>query len=180
MSGHSKWSTIKNKKAATDAKRSKEFAIVSKLITVAVKEGNSGNPDNNPRLRLALDKARSANMPNANIQKAIDKGLGKGSGAQIEEILYEGFGPNGVGIMVRTLSDNRNRTGSEIKFIFDRNGGSLGGPNSVSYMFERDGDSYKVTVPVPVDDTTKSAVEKLITALEEHDDVELVVTNMAK
>jgi YebC/PmpR family DNA-binding regulatory protein len=179
MSGHSKWNNIKNRKAAVDAKKSKVFAIISKLITVAVKEGGSGDADSNPRLRLALDKAKAANMPNANIQKAVDKGMGKGGGAMIEEILYEGFGPGGVGIMVRALTDNRNRTGSEIKYIFDRNGGSLGGPNSVSYMFERDGDSYQIKVPVPVEDSVKSQVDNLVELLDEQDDVELVITNVA-
>lgn len=179
MAGHSKWANIKHRKASVDAKKSKTFAIVSKLITVAVKEGSSGDPNQNPRLRLALDKARAANMPNANVQKAIDKGLGKGGGNQIEEIVYEGFGPGGVGFLVRALTDNRNRTGSEIKYLFDRNGGSLGGPGSVSYMFERDGDGYKVTVPIPVDESVKKQVEQLYELLDEHEDVELVVTNKA-
>lgn len=179
MSGHSKWNNIKNRKAAVDAKKSKVFAIISKLITVAVKEGGSSDAASNPRLRLALDKAKAANMPNVNIQKAIDKGSGKDGGSAIEEILYEGYAAGGVGVMIRALTDNRNRTGSEIKFLFDRNGGNLAGPGAVSYLFERDGEGYKVKVPVPVDETSKTSVLKLLEALEDHDDVELVVNNMA-
>jgi len=179
MSGHSKWSNIKNRKASVDAKKSKTFAIISKLITVAVKEGGSSDPASNPRLRLALDKARSANMPNSNIQKALDKGLGKGEGSSIEEIVYEGYGPGGVGYLVRTLTDNRNRTGSEIKYIFDRNGGSLGGPGSVSYLFERDGEGYKANITIPVDQQTREKAETLSDLLDEQDDVELVVNNMS-
>lgn len=178
MSGHSKWATIKHKKASTDAKRSKLFAIVSKQITIAVKEGGSGAPETNPRLRLALDKARAANMPNANIQKAIDKGLGKGGGESISEILYEGYASGGVGVLVRVLTDNRNRTGAEIKYLFDRNGGSLGGPGSAGYLFDRDGEGFSVKVPMPVSDADKKQVSSLLEALDEHDDVELVVTNM--
>lgn len=180
MAGHSKWANIKNRKASVDAKKSKTFAIVSKLITIAVKEGGSSNPESNPRLRLALEKARAANMPNVNIQKAIDKGMGKSGGVSIEEIVYEGFGPGGVGIIVRVLSDNRNRTGSEIKYIFDRNHGTLAGPGSVSYMFERAQDSYTVKVPVPVDASTAKQVDDLLAALNDHEDVELVVSNKAE
>lgn len=179
MAGHSKWNNIKNRKASVDAKKAKDFAIVGKLITIAIKEGGSGDPAQNPRLRLALDKAKAANMPNVNVQKAIDKGLGKGSGDIIEEIVYEGYGPGGVGYIVRALTDNRNRTASEIKYLFDRNGGSLGGPGSVMFMFERSNDTYNVTVPIPVDEETKSKNEGLIELLEDNEDVELVITNMA-
>ena len=178
MSGHSKWSTIKHKKAATDAKRGKVFSEVSKMITVAVKEGASGDPSQNPRLRVALDKAREANMPKQNVQKAIDKGLGKGSGGNIEEILYEGYGPGGVGVLVKVSTDNRNRTGNEIKTVFDRSGGSIGSPGSVMYMFERTGEGYKVKMPMPVGDDVVKSMEKLIEKLEENEDVEMVITSM--
>ena len=179
MSGHSKWSTIKHKKAAEDAKRGKAFSIISKMITVAVKEGASGDPSSNPRLRLALDKAKSANMPNANVQKAIDKGLGKGGGNQIEEILYEGYGPGGVGFLVKVLTDNRNRSAAEIKSLFDKNGGSLGGPGSVTYMFERNGEDWDVKIPLNVEDSVKKQVENLVEKIEENEDVEYVKTNVA-
>lgn len=179
MSGHSKWATIKHKKAATDAKRGKVFSLVSKLITVAVREGGSGDPGQNPRLRVALDKAREVNMPKANVEKAIDKGLGKGGGEAIEEVVYEGFGEGGVGFMVKVLTDNRNRTGAEIRNAFSKVGGSLAGPGSVSYMFERNGEKYEVKVPMSVDESVKRRVESLKEDLEEHEDVEWVITNLA-
>lgn len=178
MSGHSKWATIKNRKAAVDAKRGKIFSIISKQITVAVREGGGGDPATNPRLRLALEKARSENMPNANIQKAIDKGLGKGGGAVIEEVLYEGYGPGGVGFLVKALTDNRNRTSSEIKTLFDRNGGSLAGPGAVSYMFERSADGYVAKVTIPVAGDVKVKVEQLTELIDDQEDVEAVYTNL--
>lgn len=128
MSGHSKWSTIKHKKAAQDAKRGKAFSQVARLIRVAVKEGGSGDPEMNPGLRVALDKARAVNMPRENIDRAIDKGLGKSrSGAVIEEVVYEGYAAGGVGVMAWAVTDNRNRTGSEVRNAFEKAGGSLGG-----------------------------------------------------
>lgn len=179
MSGHSKWSTIKHKKAATDAKKGKVFSELAKLIRVAVKDGGSGDPDQNASLRTILDKARQSNMPKDNIKRAIDKGLGIGKGGRIEEMVYEGFGPGGVGYMATVFSDNRQRTGAEIRQIFDKNGGSLGGPGSASYMFERVGNDIVVKVPVPVEDEVKQKAIKLKELLEELDDVEEVVINAA-
>lgn len=178
MAGHSKWNNIKNRKGAADKKRAKIFSQLSKQIRTAVKEGKSGDPQSNPALRLAMDKARQANMPKENIQKAIDKGLGKSSsGATIQEIMYEGFGPGGVGVLVEAVTDNANRTSSEIKFIFSRAGGSLGGPGTVSYMFERAANGeYSSTVPMEVDDQTQEKIESLVETLEENDDVEGVYT----
>ncbi|MFN8112426.1 MAG: YebC/PmpR family DNA-binding transcriptional regulator [Solirubrobacterales bacterium] len=148
MSGHSKWSSIKHKKAATDAKRGKLFTKLARAITVAAREGG-GDPDANATLATAIQKARDQSMPKDNIQRAIDRGTGEGSdGVVIERILYEGYGPGGVAILVEALSDNRNRTGSEVRHAFDRHGGSLGEPNSVAWTFEKrgvilvDGDSY--------------------------------------
>lgn len=178
MSGHSKWATIKHKKAAVDARRGKIFSILSKQITVAVREGGSGDPASNPRLRLALEKARAENMPGVNVQKAIDKGLGKGGGAQIEELVYEGYGPGGVGFLVKALTDNRNRTASEIKSLFDKNGGSLAGPGAVSFMFERQGEEMIVKIPLPVDEPTRARTENLIELFRDHEEVESVYTNM--
>jgi YebC/PmpR family DNA-binding regulatory protein len=134
MSGHSKWSTIKHKKAALDAKRGKAWSKVSRDITVAAKMGG-GDPEMNPRLRLAIDKAKSANMPKDNVERAIKKGTGDLEGANYEECLYEGYGPGGVAVMCSALTDNRARTGPEIKKIFERSGGNLGAANSVSWMF---------------------------------------------
>lgn len=180
MSGHSKWSTIKHKKAALDAKRGKSFSMISKMVTVAVKEGGSGDPSQNPRLRLALEKAREVNMPKQNIQKAVDKGLGKGGDGNVDEVMYEGYGPGGVGLLVRVLTDNRNRTGAEIKNIFEKHGGSLGGPGSVMYLFEREGDNYRVKITIPTDAGVQEKVQRLVETLFEHEDVELVVTSLGK
>jgi YebC/PmpR family DNA-binding regulatory protein len=182
MSGHSKWSTIKHKKAAQDSKRGKVFGQISKMIRVAVKESSNGDPDQNPALRVALEKARAANMPKENIKRAIEKGLGKSiAGVQFEEIVYEGYGPGGVGVMLTVVTDNRNRTGSEIRNIFEKTGGSLGGPGSVAYMVEMlPNGSYQVKVPLPVEEEhLRQKVLTLIENLEAHDDVEQVIHNMA-
>jgi YebC/PmpR family DNA-binding regulatory protein len=140
MSGHSKWSTIKHKKAALDAKRGNIFTKLANAIAVAAKRGGSADPDFNFSLRLAIDKAKEANMPSDNIKRAIDRGLGKGAGAkELEEITLEGYGPEGIAVIVEIVSDNRNRSVSEIKTIFDKTGGRLGEPGSVLYQFERVG-----------------------------------------
>ena len=138
MSGHSKWSTIKHKKAALDAKRGKVWSKISRDITVAAKMGG-GDAESNPRLRLAMDKAKSANMPKDNIERAVKKGTGDLEGMHYEECLYEGYGPGGVAVMCSALTDNRARTAPEIKKIFERSGGNLGAPNSVSWMFTQKG-----------------------------------------
>lgn len=139
MSGHSKWASIKHKKGATDAKRGKLFTKLARAITVAAREGG-GNPDGNATLATAIQKARDQSMPKGNIQRAIDRGTGEGSdGVAIERILYEGYGPGGAAVLVEAMSDNRNRTGSEIRHAFDRHGGSLGEPNSVAWQFEKRG-----------------------------------------
>jgi YebC/PmpR family DNA-binding regulatory protein len=136
MSGHSKWSTIKRKKGAADAKRGQLFTKLTREITVSAKEGG-GDPESNFRLRLAVQRARAENMPVDNIQRAIARGSGTGSdGANYEEITYEGYGPNGVAMMVQSLTDNRNRTVAEVRSIFTKMGGSLGEAGSVAWMFE--------------------------------------------
>jgi YebC/PmpR family DNA-binding regulatory protein len=138
MSGHSKWSTIKHKKAATDKKRSKLWSKLARYVTMAARDGG-GDPSANPRLRLAVDKAKAANMPNDTIDKAIRKGTGEGTAEAYEEITYEGYGPGGVAIMAQAVTDNRNRTSPEIKKLFERCGGNLGTPNSVAWMFSMKG-----------------------------------------
>jgi YebC/PmpR family DNA-binding regulatory protein len=139
MSGHSKWASIKHKKAATDAKRGKQFTKLARAITVAAREGG-GDPDANPTLATAVQKARDFSMPKDNIQRAIDRGTGAGAGSEaIERAVYEGYGPGGVAILVEALTDNRNRTGAEIRHAFDKAGGSLGEPGSVAYVFEKRG-----------------------------------------
>ncbi len=140
MSGHSKWSTIKRAKGATDVKRGLTFTKIANVVTIAVRLGGSGDPDANPRLRMAIDEARSVNMPKENIQRAIDRGLGKGEGNALEEVLYEGFGPHKVALMVEGVTDNKMRTTAAVKNIFDKGGGSMAGQGAVSYMFERCGE----------------------------------------
>jgi YebC/PmpR family DNA-binding regulatory protein len=139
MSGHSKWSSIKHKKGAADAKRGKLFSKLARAITVAARDGG-GDTDGNPALATAVAKAREASMPKDKIQKAIDTGTGAGAdGAAIERILYEGYGPAGVAILVEALTDNRNRASAEIRFAFTSHGGSLGEPGSVAWIFEKKG-----------------------------------------
>jgi YebC/PmpR family DNA-binding regulatory protein len=140
MSGHSKWASIKHKKGATDAKRGKLFTKLARAITVAAREGG-GDPDGNATLATAIQKARDQSMPKDNIQRAIDRGTGEGADAvELERILYEGYGPGGVAILVEALSDNRNRTGSEIRHTFTKHGGNLGEPGSVAWTFEKKGE----------------------------------------
>jgi YebC/PmpR family DNA-binding regulatory protein len=139
MSGHSKWSSIKHKKGAADAKRGKLFSKLARAITVAARDGG-GDTDGNPALATAVQKAREASMPKDKIQKAIGTGAGAGAdGAAIEHILYEGYGPGGVAILVEALTDNRNRASAEIRFAFSSHGGSLGEPGSVAWIFEKKG-----------------------------------------
>lgn len=181
MSGHSKWNNIKNKKAATDAKKGKVFGYVGRLIRVAVKEGGSGDVETNPSLRMALEKAKEANMPKANIDRAIERGLGKTKAGQvIDEVVYEGYGAGGVGFMVSAITDNRNRTGAEIRGLFERQGGSLGGPGAAGYLFNIAPDgSATIKIPLEITDPSiKSRVETLAELLEDHDDVEQVTHNM--
>jgi len=138
MSGHNKWSTIKHKKAATDAKRSRVWTKLIKEITVSARIGG-GDPTGNPRLRSAIDKAKGANMPNDNIDRAIKKGTGELGGVSYEEIAYEGYGPGGVAVLVEVLTDNRNRTVGEIRHTFEKFGGNLGAAGSVAWMFKKRG-----------------------------------------
>jgi len=138
MSGHSKWATIKHKKGALDAKRGKTFTRLIKEITVAAKQGG-GDPDGNPRLRSAVLAAKAENMPGDNIKKAIQRGTGELEGVSYEEITFEGYGPGGVAIMVEVTTDNRNRTVSEIRHTFSKNGGNLGSSGSVMHLFSKKG-----------------------------------------
>ena len=138
MSGHSKWSTIKHKKAAQDAKRGKIFTKLIKEITVAARLGG-GDPAANPRLRAAIEAAKAANMPKNNIERAIKKGTGELEGVSYEEVTYEGYGPGGVAVLVETITDNRQRTVAEVRHIFAKRGGNLGEPGSVAWIFEKKG-----------------------------------------
>jgi YebC/PmpR family DNA-binding regulatory protein len=139
MSGHSKWHSIKHKKAVVDARRGQQFTKLARAITVAAREGG-GDPDGNPPLALAIQKARDASMPKDNIERAIAKGTGEGSDASaIETVIYEGYGPGGVALLIETVTDNRNRTGADIRHAFSKYGGSLGEPGSVAYLFDKRG-----------------------------------------
>ena len=138
MSGHNKWSTIKHKKGAADAKRGKIFTRILKEMTVAARMGG-GDPNGNPRLRAAVAEAKANNMPKDNIERAIKRGTGELEGATYEEITYEGYGPGGVALIVEAMTDNTNRTTPEIRHIFEKNGGNLGTPGSVRFQFERKG-----------------------------------------
>jgi YebC/PmpR family DNA-binding regulatory protein len=139
MAGHSKWAGIKHKKAIVDARRGKLFTKLARAITVAAKEGG-GDPDGNPALGLAVQKAKDASMPKDNIERAIAKGTGEGADADaLETVLYEGYGPGGVALLVEALTDNRNRTGSDVRHTFSKHGGNLGEPGSVAYLFDKRG-----------------------------------------
>jgi YebC/PmpR family DNA-binding regulatory protein len=236
MAGHSKWAGIKHRKAVVDARRGKLFTKLARGITVAAKEGG-GDPDSNSALALAVQKAKDASMPKDNIERAIAKGTGGGADAEaLETVLYEGYGPGGVALLIEAVTDNRNRTGAEVRHILGRHGGSLGEPGSVAYLFdkrgvvvidasrydeddliaaidagaldiERDDDVFEVlTEPgdlaavrealeqggveiesselrqqpktrVPVDDGSAPGLLRLIDALEEQDDVDVVHAN---
>ncbi len=158
MSGHSKWSTIKRKKAATDAKRGKLFTQLIREVTMAARSGG-GDPGGNPRLRLAMDKARGLNMPKDNIERAIKKGTGELEGEAFEEILYEGYGPGGTAIMVDTLTDNRNRTAGEVRHLFAKFGGNLGSNGCVAYLFDTVGTLEFDREGVDADALMEAAIE---------------------
>jgi len=154
MSGHSKWHSIKHKKAAIDSKRGRSFTKYIKEITIAARIGG-GDPEGNPRLRKAFADAKSLNMPADNIKRAVMKGTGELEGGQLEEITYEGYGPSGVAVIVEVVTDNRNRTVSEIRHIFSKNGGNMGETGCVSWMFHKKGDI--------VIDATKADEETVMT-----------------
>jgi transcriptional/translational regulatory protein YebC/TACO1 len=138
MSGHSKWASIKHKKAIVDSRKGKHFTKLARAITIAAREG--GDPDGNPTLANAIQKAKDASMPKDNIERAVAKGTGEGADAEaIEAVVYEGYGPGGVAFLVETLTDNRNRTGSDVRHLFTKHGGNLGEPGSVAYLFDKRG-----------------------------------------
>ena len=139
MSGHSKWHNIQRTKGAVDAKRAKIFTKSAREIIVAVKEGGSGDPFNNSRLAATVAKAKAANMPNDNIKRAIDKGLGSGNGDSYESVMYEGYGPGGIAVIVEAMTDNRHRTAAEVRHHFDKYGGNMGAERCVSWSFDRKG-----------------------------------------
>ena len=176
MSGHSKWSTIKRKKGAADAKRGAIFTRLSKDITLAARD-LGGNPDMNPSLRLAIKKARSSNMPVANIERAIKKGTGDLPGVKYDDIIYECYGPNGVAIILECLTDNKKRTVSEIKNILSKNGGNLGESGCVNWMFEKKGNILINKKNLDEEHFINDLLELDIDTYEEYDDeFQLTVT----
>jgi YebC/PmpR family DNA-binding regulatory protein len=158
MSGHSKWSTIKHKKAASDAKRGKLFTRLIKELTVSAREGG-GNPESNARLRKAIDDAKAANMPADNIKRAIQRGTGELPGVQYEEVAYEGYGPGGVAIFIEALTDNRNRTLPEIRHMFSKHGGNLGESGCVRFMFDKKGYFAVAKAELPEEKMMEIALE---------------------
>ena len=177
MAGHNKWSKIKRQKAAEDAKRSRIFSKLSKKISIAAREGG-GDPEMNPTLSMLIDKAKDANMPKDNIEKAIKKGTGELKGSRgYESAVYEGYGPFGVAIVIKAVTDNKNRTVAEIRNILEKGGGSLGTLGSASYVFDND---MNPTFEVPLGEGEYDRVENLLEELDDHDDVVDVYANHSK
>ena len=156
MSGHSKWASIKHKKGATDAKRGKVFTKIIREMTIAARLGG-GDPDSNPRLRTAVEKAKGANMPADNITRAIKKGTGELEGTTYEELVLEGYGPGGIALLIEGSTDNRNRTVSEIRHLFSKHNGNLGNPGSVAYMF-----SPRGVISIAADKTTEDKLMEIV------------------
>ena len=180
MSGHSKWSQIKHKKGATDQKKAKMFSKISRAITLAAKE-KGGDPSSNPKLRLIIEKAKEINTPVGNIERAIKKGVGANEAENLEEAIYETYGPAGTAIIIETITDNKNRTLNEIKHILKEYGAALGTPGSVLWAFEKISyeESFKPKHLVKIENNEdKEKLQKLIEELENHDDTQNVITNV--
>jgi YebC/PmpR family DNA-binding regulatory protein len=178
MAGHSKWKQIKHKKAAADAKRGAAFTKLIKEITIAARQGG-GDPAGSPRLRSAIDAAKAANMPNDNIDRAVKKGTGELEGVNYEEATYEGFGPGGAAILIQVTTDNLNRTVAEIRHVFSRHGGNLGGPNSVAWMFEKKGQMTLDATRYEEDAALEAALEAGADDLARDGDLYVVTTDPA-
>jgi len=182
MSGHSKWRTIKHKKAIKDARRGKLFTKLGRTVTVAAQTARQGRTaaqlyaDPTPALRVAIESAKAGSMPKENILRAIERGLGRGSGGRLEEIVLEGYGPEGVALVVKCLTDNRNRTVSEIRALFTRYGGSLGETGSAAYVFGKDLGEPQFVIPI-TDSKKAQQVLDLVNSLDEHEDVGEVWAN---
>jgi YebC/PmpR family DNA-binding regulatory protein len=174
MSGHNKWSKVKNKKAVTDARKGKIYTKMAKLIAVEVKK--AGGDINSPGVKAIVARAREYDVPNDNIERALKKGSDKNS-AEMESIVYETYGPGGVAIMIEVLTDNRNKAAAEVKHILSDNGSALAAPGSASWAFDKTAEGYvpKMTVPISEEDTTK--LDNLIEALEDNDEVQDIYTN---
>jgi len=173
MSGHSHWATTRRQKEVKDAKRGQIFTKLARAVTIAARKGP--NPEDNPSLRIAIDTARGYSMPADNIKRAIERGGGGSGGEQLLEVTYEGYGPGGVAILVKCVTDNRNRTVSDVRNILNKAGGALGEAGSAAYVFG--GDPENPSFTVPLDEETGEKLSRLVDALEESDDVQEVYTN---
>lgn len=178
MSGHSKWHTIKHKKGALDAKRGKIFTKLIKEITVAARTGGSGDVDANARLRKAVSDAKAQNMPNDTIDRAIKRGTGELEGVNYDEITYEGYGPNGVAVLVETMTDNRNRTVAEIRHLFSKNGGNMGEAGSVAWMFDKKGYIVVDKAAKSEDELFEIAIEAGADDMQDEGDVFEILTSV--
>jgi YebC/PmpR family DNA-binding regulatory protein len=178
VAGHSKWAQIKRKKAVNDAKRGQHFTKLIREITVAARAGG-GDPSLNPRLRLAIDTAKAANMPAENIDRAVRKGTGDLEGVEYQEIVYEGYGPGGVALYVEALTDNPNRTVSDVRYVLSRNGGTLGTSGSVAWQFERKGQLYVNAKRHDEDTTLLAALDAGAEDMRREDDVYVIATDLA-
>lgn len=178
MAGHSKWSNIKHRKGAQDAKRGKLFTKLGKELTIAAKEAG-GDPNFNPRLRLAIDKAKAANMPKDNLERAIKKGTGELDGVDYMEIRYEGYGPEGTAFIVEVVTDNKNRSASEVRAMFSRRNGNLGTDGAVSWMFQRKGEIIVAAEGVDADELMMAALEAGAEDVKEEDGEFTVLTDSA-
>lgn len=177
MSGHSKWATIKRQKGVNDAKRGQAFTKISNAITIAVKQGGgNADPDFNASLRLAIDKAKAANMPKDGIERAIQKGTGGSGGSELFEVLYEGFAPGGVGLLVEAVTDKKQRTVAEVKSTIEKNGGTMAGQGAVSYLFQRVGEIIVALNDKSSDDVITTAMDFNVSDFEEDDGVVFLYT----
>ncbi|MBI4544469.1 MAG: YebC/PmpR family DNA-binding transcriptional regulator [Gemmatimonadetes bacterium] len=178
MAGHSKWAQIKRKKAANDARRGQAFTKLIREIAVAAREAG-GDPNFNPRLRLAVDTARAANMPNENIERAIKRGTGELAGAHFEEVTYEGYGPGGVALYIQALTDNLKRTVADIRHILEKHGGNLGQSGSVAWQFDRKGQIYLDAMRYEEDAALEAALDAGAEDLQREDEAYIVTTDVA-
>lgn len=180
MSGHSKWATIKRQKGVNDAKRGSLFTKLANAITIAVKQGGGNtDPEFNASLRLAVDKAKGANMPKDNIERAIQKGAGGAGGVELDEVLYEGFGQGGVGILIEAVTDKKQRTVAEVKNVIEKNGGTMAGQGAVSYLFQRVGEIIVPKNGKSSDDIFAVAIENEVTDFEDEGEVVFLYTDPA-
>lgn len=177
MSGHSKWSKVKHQKAITDVRKGRVFSKMAKMVAVAARKG--GDPEMNPALRLAIEKAKSVNMPKDGIERAIKKGTGEDKEGRLEEVAYEAYGPNGTPLIIETITDNRNRTLAEIKHILNSLGSKLAESGSVKYLFDKKGEDWVPKYSTDItDEKLKEQLEKLFEALDENEDVKEIYSNV--